>query len=352
MWGHGFAPEPKVGCAALQSPSAVPGFSSSYLLPPLPPCPGQFPPWLSAAGSSPLAKPSPPVGTRDGARELSSPAARTFSRRQTQRRSCHRIPEKSQRPSRWLLWGRARQESAQQTAPEQRKQSERRSKVAFRAPAPQREAQVQGERSTRGCGAQVPSHAPLCSARALAAIAFLRLYWKLEEVASANRGNWVTFQLALSSRGCSEVPVLTTACPAAPHLPAQHLCTRPAGFACGPPDWCPHDLKLAPARAPLRPLPQLLPLPHHLPLHLGWDNPKSGSQHLHLPWEVFGTPEGISRRPLTPAASWREGFAMLTGLGSGILPSPALLGEKHPDVRQILERSCPHATTAALFTAP
>lgn len=42
-------------------------------------------------------------GTRDGAVSTSSPAARAFSRRQTQRRSCHRIPQKSQHLSRGLL---------------------------------------------------------------------------------------------------------------------------------------------------------------------------------------------------------------------------------------------------------
>ena len=43
---------------------------------------------------------------------------------------------------------------------------------------------------------------------------------------------------------------------------------------------------------------------------------------------------------------------MPTGLGLGILPSPTLLVEKRPDLRQILGRGCPRTDMAALITAP
>lgn len=84
----------------------------------------------------------------------------------------------------------------------------------------------------------------------------------------------MTFQLALSA----EVPVLTTALPAF----TPSLCL----YACEP----------APNQAPLWPLPHLLPLP----LHLGWDDPKSGK-------EVFmdsmqSAEKGLVRHPLTLAA--------------------------------------------------
>lgn len=47
------------------------------------------------------------------------------------------------------------------------------------------------------------------------------------------------FQLALSSQDCLEVvPLLATAIPEAPCLPAQHLC-HPAGLACTAPAQCP-----------------------------------------------------------------------------------------------------------------
>lgn len=104
---------------------------------------------------------------------------------------------------------------------------------------------------------------------------------------------------------------------------------------------------------PPAPLPQLLPLHRHLPLHLGWDNPKLGSQH--LPREVFrdsAEERGSIRCPLAPAACWGGEFEMPTALSLGILPSPALLGEKHPGLRQILGRGCPHTTMAALITSP
>lgn len=50
------------------------------------------------------------------------------------------------------------------------------------------------------------------------------------------------------------------------------------------------------------------------------------------------------------AACWGAGFAMLTGLGLGILPGPALLEEKRPDLRQIWGRCCPHTAMATLVT--
>ena len=303
------AQEPSAGCVTIQAPSAVPGFSSSYPLPPLPPCPGQSPPRLSAAGSSPLAKPSPPAGTRDGAHELSNPAASTFSgdRPSTGAATASQevpAPEQTAAPGPSLPGERSTD------SPEHRKRSRRRSKAAFWAPVPQREAQEQGERSARGCGAQVPSRAPLCSARARAAIAFLRLCWKLEEVASANRGNWVTFQLALSSRDCSEVPVLATTSPAAPRLPAQHPLHSPSSRLClRTPAQCPYAVEPGSTQAPLQPLPQLLPLPHHLPRHLGWHqagtNPKLGTQH--LPREVFGDSSAVSGGGAIGQASPRPG---------------------------------------------
>lgn len=43
---------------------------------------------------------------------------------------------------------------------------------------------------------------------------------------------------------------------------------------------------------------------------------------------------------------------MLTSLGLGILPSPALLEEKQPDLRQVSGRCCPHTAMAALVTTP
>lgn len=43
---------------------------------------------------------------------------------------------------------------------------------------------------------------------------------------------------------------------------------------------------------------------------------------------------------------------MPTSLSSGILPGPALLGEKRPDVRQILGRGCHRTAMAARITAP
>lgn len=131
--------------------SAVPGFSSSYLLLALRPSLGRSPPRVSAAGSSPLAKSSLPVGTRDGACELSSPAASTFSRRHTQHRSCHRIPKV---PASEQAAPPGPSPSGEHSADslEQRKQSGHRSKVMFRAPVPQREGRVQGERSARTAG--------------------------------------------------------------------------------------------------------------------------------------------------------------------------------------------------------
>lgn len=187
--------ESNAGCVAIH---AVPGFSSSFLLPPLPPCLRQSPPWLSASESSPLAMSSPPAGTRDRTHKTSNLAASTFSRRQTQHRSCHRIPEKSQHLSRRLLWGQAHWKNAQQTAQSSESKADTRVRQHLELRHPKEKPKCK-ERSTQGYGAQVPSHAPLCSAQALAAIAFLHLYWKLEKVASANRGNGVTFQLALSS---------------------------------------------------------------------------------------------------------------------------------------------------------
>lgn len=104
-------------------------------------------------------------------------------------------------------------------APEQGRQRGRRPQEAERSPSAR-------ERSTRGCGAQVPSRAPLCSARALAAIAFLRLYWKVEEVASANRGNGVKFQLGLSLPSGSVVAVLATSL----QQPLAYLRSVPKGL--------------------------------------------------------------------------------------------------------------------------
>lgn len=80
-------------------------------------------------------------GTRNGAVSPSSPAAGAFSRRQTQRRSCHRIPQKSQRLSRGLHQAE-RQESAQRAAPRQGKQSECECCQQRGCCARQREAQV------------------------------------------------------------------------------------------------------------------------------------------------------------------------------------------------------------------
>lgn len=61
---------------------------------------------------------------------------------------------------------------------------------------------------------------------------------------------------------------------------------------------------------------------------------------------------GLIRRPLAPAACWGGGLVMSTGVGAGILPGPALLGEKHPDLRQLLGRGCPHTAMAALIATP
>lgn len=104
-------------------------------------------------------------------------------------------------------------------APERGRQRGRRPQEAERSPSAR-------ERSAWGCGAQVPSRAPLCSARALAAIAFLRLYWKVEEVASANRGNWVKFQLGLSLPSSSVVAVLATSI----QQPLAYVCSVPTGL--------------------------------------------------------------------------------------------------------------------------
>lgn len=85
------------------------------------------------------------------------------------------------------------------------------------------------------CRTQVPSRAPLCSARARAAIAFLHLYWKVEEVASGNRGNWVIFQLALNSQDCLWLS-LSLPPPFQRPLACLHsICAHPAGLACRPP---------------------------------------------------------------------------------------------------------------------
>lgn len=104
-------------------------------------------------------------------------------------------------------------------APERGRERSRRPQEAERSPSAR-------ERSARGCGAQVPSRAPLCSARALAAIAFLRLCWKVEEVASANRGNGVKFQLGLSSPSGSVVAVLATSL----QQPLAYLRSVPKGL--------------------------------------------------------------------------------------------------------------------------
>lgn len=61
---------------------------------------------------------------------------------------------------------------------------------------------------------------------------------------------------------------------------------------------------------------------------------------------------GLIRRPLAPAACPGGGLGMPTGLGTRILPGPALLWEKHTDLRQLLGRGCPHTAMAALITTP